>query len=142
MSQKGAPHLMKQIPGLTNGISRGDLYRTIGIALVLASASTNCVVAQQATSGTFVLHKLAKSIGNETYSIEEKGETYVLKSQFLFTDRGTKVPLDTTFTADIRGMAPRSYSAKGKASRFSDMDDTLTVDGNNVLMIRNGKKQT
>jgi hypothetical protein len=39
-------------------------------------------------------------------------------------------------------MTPRSYSAKGKSSRFSDMDDELTVDGNNVFISRRGKKQT
>ena len=125
-----------------NGILVADLYRIIGIAIVLACAATNCVAAQQATSGTFVLHKFAKAMGNETYSIEAKGDTYVLSSHFLFEDRGAKVPLETTFIADIRDLAPRSYSAKGKVSRFADMDDALTVDGNHVSTTRNGKKQT
>jgi hypothetical protein len=128
---------------LIKGILVLDLYRRIGLAIMLALASANCVAAQQtATSGTFVLHKFAKAIGSETYSIEAKSDTYVLNSHFLFTDRGVKVPLETKFIADIRDMVPRSYSAKGKASRLSDMDDTLTVDGNDVSMTRNGKKQT
>jgi hypothetical protein len=110
-----------------------DLCRRRALAIILALASTICAAAQQkAMSGTFVLHKFARAIGNESYSIEAKGETYVLTSHFLFTDRGSKVPLETTFIADIRDMTPRSYSARGKASRFADMEDRLTVDGNAV----------
>jgi hypothetical protein len=120
-----------------------DLCRRRALAIILALASTICAAAQQkAMSGTFVLHKFARAIGNESYSIEAKGETYILTSHFLFTDRGSKVPLETTFIADIRDMTPRSYSAKGKASRFADMEDRLTVDGNAVSISRNGKKQT
>jgi hypothetical protein len=130
------------IPGLIKRILVLDLHRRIGLAIVLAMASTNGVPAQQAaTSGTFVLHKFAKAIGSESYAIETRGDSYVLSSHFLFTDRGRKVPLETTFIAEIRDMAPHSYSAKGKASRFFDMDDTLTVDSNNVSITRNGKKQ-
>ncbi len=129
--------------GLINEILVLGLNRRIGLAMMLAFASARSVAAQQtATSGTFVLHKFAQAIGNETYSIEAKGDTYLLSSHFLFTDRGTKVPLETRFIAEIRDMAPRSYSAKGKASRVSDMDDTLMVDGNDVSITRNGKKQT
>ncbi|HEX3470558.1 MAG TPA: amidohydrolase, partial [Silvibacterium sp.] len=120
-----------------------DLYRRIGLAISFMLAASY-VAAQQApaTSGTFVLHKFAKNIGSETYSIEGKGDTYTLNSHFLFADRGTKVPLETTFIAGSRDMAPHSYVAKGKASRLSDMDDTLTVDGNDVSITRSGKKET
>jgi hypothetical protein len=84
------------ILGRMHGILVAAVYRIIGIAIVLAWASTNCIAAQQATSGTLVLHKFAKPIGTETYSIESKGDTYVLSSHFLFTDRGAEVPLETT----------------------------------------------
>ena len=104
------------------------------MAIMLAFTFASGFAGQQkATSGTFVLHKFAKAIGTESYSIEKKGETYLLTSHFLFTDRGTKVPLETRFIAGSADMAPRSYSAKGKASRPSEMDDSLTVSGNNVL---------
>ena len=119
-----------------------DLYSRTGLAIILALASISSAAAQQpATSGTFVLHKFAKAIGSETYSIETKGETYTLTSHFLFTDRGTKVPLETTLVAETAGMTPRSYAAKGQASRLSSMDDTLTVAGNSISITRSGKTE-
>ena len=63
---------------------------------------------QPATSGTFILHKFAKAIGKETYSIDGSGDTYTLTSHFLFTDRGSKVPLETTFIAKSTSIAPIS----------------------------------
>jgi hypothetical protein len=120
-----------------------DRYRLIGIALLLAFTSTSGAAAgQTATSGTFVLYKFAREIGSETYSIAASDETYTLTSHFLFTDRGRKVPLETTFVAAIVGMTPRSYAAKGQASRFSNMEDTLTVAGNSLSITRSGKTET
>lgn len=92
-----------------------ELNRRIGIRIILALSLISCAAAQQtATSGTFMLHKFAQTIGNETYSIDTKDDTYALTSHFLFTDRGTKVPLDTTFVARIDRMTPLSYAAKGR----------------------------
>jgi len=116
--------------------------RRIVLAIVLAMASTSCAAAQQtAKSGTFVLHKFAKAIGSETYSIEAKDDTYTLTSHFLFTDRGTKVPLETTFVAGTAAMTPRSYAAKGQASRQSQMDDTLAVVGDHISITRSSKTE-
>ena len=116
------------------------IYRRISLAIILVLGFTVCGVAQQAaTSGTFVLHKFARENGTETYSIQISGETYTLTSHFLFTDRGTRVPLETTFLANAATMAPLSYSAKGKASRQSNMDDALKVEGNRISITRNGK---
>ncbi len=118
-------------------------YRLISLAIILALISTCGAAAQQtATSGTFALYKFAKELGTETYSIESKGETYTLSSHFLFTDRGRKVPLETTLVAATAGMTPRSYAAKGQASRMSNMDDTLTVNGNSISITRSGKAET
>jgi hypothetical protein len=117
------------------------LYRWIGFAIILALTSTSGA-GQTATSGTFVLHKFAREIGSETYSIVAKDETYTLTSHFLFTDRGHKVPLETTFVAAAAGMTPRSYAAKGQASRLSNMDDALRVTGNTISITRSGKTET
>jgi Amidohydrolase family len=117
------------------------LYRWVGFAIILALASTSGA-GQTATSGTFVLHKFAREIGSETYSIVAKDETYTLTSHFLFTDRGHKVPLETTFVAAAADMTPRSYAAKGQASRLSNMDDTLRVTGNTISITRSGKTET
>lgn len=119
-----------------------DLYRHVRLAVILASGfSTFAGVEQTATSGTFVLHKFAKAIGSETYSIEAKDASYTLTSHFVFTDRGKEVPLDTTFVAEAGSMKSVSYGAKGKASRISDMDDEVTVSGQNVSITRSGKSE-
>jgi hypothetical protein len=58
--------------------------------------------------GKFVLHKFAKAIGAEIYSIENKSDAYTLASHFLFTDRGSPVRLEATFLARTKDMAPYS----------------------------------
>jgi hypothetical protein len=112
-------------------------------SLAFTSACAVTAFAQQpATSGTFVLHKFAKVLGQETYSIETKGDTYTLTSHFLFTDRSSPVPLETTFVAATADMAPRSYAAKGKSSRLSEMNDSFTIIGNNISLTQSGKSET
>lgn len=116
----------------------------LGILFVLFAAPSAFLVAEQqpATSGTFVLHKIAKANGKETYSITASGDSYTLTSHFLFTDRGTAVPLETTFEARSSDMLPHAYLAKGKAARDAEMDDRLRFDGNSVTITRNGKTET
>jgi len=114
------------------------------ISLVfLGLLSAACAFAQQpSASGAFILHKFAKAIGKETYSIETKGDTYTLTSHFLFTDRSTPVPLETTFTARTADGSPLAYAARGQSSRSSAMNDTLTVSGANLSITTSGKSQT
>jgi imidazolonepropionase-like amidohydrolase len=120
-----------------------DFYRRFGLAITFVQKCSACAaVAQEtATSGTFALHKFAKAIGKETYSIETKGDDYTLTSHFLFTDRGSPVPLETTFVASTADMSPRSYVAKGRASRLSEMDDSVTTKGNLISITRRGKTE-
>jgi hypothetical protein len=102
-----------------------------------------CALAQSpATSGTFILHKFAKENGKETYSITQNGSTFTLTSHFLFTDRGTKVPLETIFTANSANHVPVSYAAKGRSSRESAMDDALSVQDSALTITTSGKSQT
>ena len=114
----------------------------LAITFVIACSACTAAAQQPAASGTFQLHKFAKAIGKETYSIETKGDGYTLTSHFLFTDRGSPVPLETTFVAQTADMSPRSYVAKGRASRQSEMDDVLTVNGNGLSVSRRGKTET
>ncbi|HLH04556.1 MAG TPA: amidohydrolase family protein [Bryobacteraceae bacterium] len=109
------------------------------LVALLAFFAPLAAAQQTETSGTFVLHKFAAAIGTETYSIETKADTYTLTSHFLFTDRGTKVPLETTFVARRADMMPISYNAKGKSSRLAEMNDTLTVAGSSLSINRSGK---
>ena len=111
-------------------------------AIVVLFLGSLAVAQQTSTSGTFVLHKFAKAIGSETYSIEAGGGNYTLTSRFKFTDRGTEVPLETTFVAANATMTPISYSAKGKAARQSSMDDVVKVSGKSVSITRGGKNES
>jgi hypothetical protein len=130
------------LPNLSSSFLRGRLGRKFAIAIFLAAFAA-CVSAQQpAQSGAFTLHKFAKAIGKETYSIESKGKNSTLTSHFLFTDRGQKVPLETVFTFETAGLTPVSYTAKGQASRMSGMDDAVTVKDGQVSITRDGKSQS
>jgi hypothetical protein len=118
------------------------LPRTQCFSTLLALTAAVSLAQQPANSGTFVLHKFAKAIGKETYSIETKGDSYTLTSHFLFTDRGTPVPLETTFVAHTEGMTPQSYTAKGRSARPSTMEDALTVNGDTLSITQNGKTES
>jgi Amidohydrolase family len=116
--------------------------RTRCLTFVLILFTATLSAQHPATSGRFVLHKFAKSIGQETYSIATTGDTSTLTSHFLFTDRGNKVPLETTFVTHTIDGSPISYAAKGRSSRLSEMDDTISVSGTSISITRNGKAQT
>jgi hypothetical protein len=113
--------------------------RRLTLSLLLLAA---CLHAQQPdTTGKFILHKFAKAIGHETYTIQSSGDTTTLTSHFLFTDRGSAVPLETVYIARAADGFPVSYTAKGKSSRLSAMDDALTVNGSSLSITRSGKPQ-
>jgi imidazolonepropionase-like amidohydrolase len=112
------------------------------ISAILALLIAISLTAQQpATSGTFKLHKFAKAIGQETYSIQSTGDTATLTSHFLFTDRGSPVPLETTFVLRTTDGAPVSYTAKGRASRLAAMNDSVVLNGAALSITRDGKTQ-
>ena len=91
-----------------------------GFLIVFALAAQALPQAPQAaTSGTFILHKFARTNGKETYVLETSGDTYTLTSHFLFKDRGSAVPLETKFVAHTADLAPITYVAEGRSSRQS-----------------------
>ena len=81
-----------------------------------------------AETGKFRLHKFEQSIGEENYTITHDGSTLTLKSDFLFTDRGTKVPLSATLKA-ADDYTPQSFIIKGNTSRMSDIDSDVELSG-------------
>jgi imidazolonepropionase-like amidohydrolase len=89
-------------------------------------------------AGKFRLHKFEQPIGEETYTITHDGGTLTLKSDFLFTDRGTKVPLSASLTA-ADDYTPRSFIIKGSTSRASDIDSSVEISGSGAT-IRQGKE--
>ncbi|HEY9127809.1 MAG TPA: amidohydrolase, partial [Acidobacteriaceae bacterium] len=117
--------------------------RTAILPLLLLSAIACPAFAQQpANSGTFILHKFAKANGREDYSIQRKDTACTLTSHFLFTDRGAKVPLESTFVNRCEDGAPVSYIAKGQASRLATMDDRVDFADEKITLSQNGKSQT
>ena len=90
------------------------------LLLVLSPAIATAQTTPQNESGKFRLHKFEQPIGEETYTITADGSTLTLKTDFKFTDRGTKVPLTATLrTSD--SYVPQSFVIKGK--HFADVDD-------------------
>jgi len=64
---------------------------------------------------------MEQPIGEETYTIAHENDILVLSSDFLFTDRGTKVPLTATLRI-TGGYVPKRFVIKGNTSRNTDID--------------------
>ncbi len=102
------------------------------------------VAAQQQTpqiapvqSGKWTLYKFEQAIGQETYEIRPDGASMVMTDHFEFTDRGSKVPLETTFRFG-EGITPESFTTKGKSSRQSQLDNNVEI-ANGTAKIRQTK---
>jgi Amidohydrolase family len=108
----------------------------VAASLLIATAARG---QQPDTSGTFILHKFAQAIGQETYSIAASGDQYTLTSHFLFKDRNSPVPLETTFTARTDDMSPLSYTAKGRSARMIEMTDSVEVKDAAIAITSSGK---
>jgi len=99
--------------------------KQVCVSSLLLSFATIALSAQTTTEhGRYILHKFARTNGEETYSIEHKDSTQTLRSDFLFTDRGTRVPLKTIFTA-TEGLEPLSLKLDGQSSRMSALKDSM-----------------
>jgi imidazolonepropionase-like amidohydrolase len=76
--------------------------------------------------GKFILHKFEQPIGEESYEVSKDENSFNVKMNFKFTDRGTPVPM----TASFRGAAdltPQSFEIKGKNSRSTTIDDAVEI---------------
>ena len=69
--------------------------RRIAAFLLLAVSS----LFAQTETGKFHLHKFEQPIGEESYTITRIGQALELSADFLFTDRGSPVPLKATLKA-------------------------------------------
>ncbi len=92
--------------------------------------------APSSESGRFRLHKFEQPIGEETYTITREGDGLTLKSDFEFTDRGSKVPLTATLRA-TNDYTPQSFVIKGRTSRISTIDTDVEIKGSSAT-IRQG----
>lgn len=90
--------------------------------------------------GKFTLHKFEQPIGEETYEIRRDGDSIAAKIDFKFTDRGSPVPLTTTFRA-AQDLTPRDFEIKGRTARPVTIDETVTIEQGTVHL-RSRDKQT
>ena len=97
-------------------------------AAVAGQAQSSSTTGGPSESGKFRLHKFEQPIGEESYTITRQDETLTLKSQFLFTDRGSKVPLATTLKT-ASDYSPRSFDTHGATCRFCPIDWEITLQG-------------
>jgi imidazolonepropionase-like amidohydrolase len=110
-------------------------------SLLVFTCSSLALLAQTTSpieTGKFTLHKFEQPIGEETYTIAHDGGSLTLKTDFAFTDRGTKVPLSATLKA-ADDYTPQSFIIKGNTSRMSDIDSDVELNGANAT-IRQGKE--
>jgi len=120
----------------------GSRWRGLVCFSLLLFICSSFVLFAQASSpanetGKFTLHKFEQPIGEETYTIAHDGGSLTLKTDFAFTDRGTKVPLSATLKA-ADDYTPQSFIIKGNTSRMSDIDSDVELNGSNAT-IRQGK---
>jgi hypothetical protein len=97
-----------------------------GFALLLALPGA--AQAPRADSGMFRLHKFEQAIGEERYSVLRDSSGVALTSTFKFTDRGRAVPLTSSWRGSA-DLTPRFFAIKGNTSRFSTINDTVTIAG-------------
>jgi imidazolonepropionase-like amidohydrolase len=92
-----------------------------------AQQSSSAVVEQ----GKFTLHKFEQPIGEEAYEIRRDGDSLAAKIDFKFTDRGSEVPLSTTFRAG-QDLTPQSFEIKGRTARIVSIDQSINVENGQV----------
>jgi imidazolonepropionase-like amidohydrolase len=127
---------MKNFPGL-----RSILHFLLLAALLVFPAASqqnepasppNSTIVEQ---GRFTLHKFEQPIGEETYQITRDDNSFSVKMDFKFTDRGTAVPLSATFRG-APDFTPQAFEIKGHTSRQSVIDEAVEVQAGKVR-IRN-----
>lgn len=108
---------------------------------LLSSTATAASVAPAVEVGSFVLHKFARAIGEETYTLSTTPDGLALHSEFRFKDRGTEVPLTTDFTA-ADAVSPLTLKSEGRSSRASPRMDSFALDpkSRRVTVVRAGKR--
>lgn len=127
---------------LIAGILKPPMKTFSSGCLLLVSLVAVAATAQVSEQGKFVLHKFARTNGEETYLVEKKDGRLTLKSDFLFTDRGTRVPLKTTFTS-TDALEPLSLTLEGQSSRMSALKDSMEYhpQTQRMTLVRSGKSE-
>lgn len=108
-----------------------------GLILLLSSVVLRAQTASNESplleQGRFTLHKFEQPIGEEAYEIRRASDSLAVKVDFNFTDRGSAVPLTTTFRSAV-DLTPKDFEIKGRTARPVSIDESISID--------NGKVQT
>ncbi len=105
-----------------------------------AQQSANQDLSAIVEQGKFTLHKFEQAIGQETYEIRRDGDSLAVKADFKFTDRGSPVPLSTTFRG-AADLTPQASEIKGQTARSVSIDEAITID-NGIVHFRTRDKQS
>ena len=105
-------------------------------SIASAQASQSAILEQ----GNFTLHKFEQAIGEETYEIRRDGDSISAKIDFKFTDRGTAVPLTTSFRG-AQDLTPQAFDIKGAVARTASIDKSISVE-NGKVHLRSRDQQT
>ena len=88
---------------------------------------------------TFRLYKFQQPIGIErVIRVNNPDGTTEIRTNFSFTDRNTIVPLAAELTLGKDG-TPLHYREWGSTSRFTGVDDRVSIDGGTATVERDGK---
>lgn len=98
----------------------------VSLLLVLALLSNTPAAKAQGDSVTYLLHKFAQAIGKETCYRKDSAGIIEYDIRFKFTDRGSPVPLNALLRMN-RQYEPISLFIKGSTSRFSTINDTVSI---------------
>jgi imidazolonepropionase-like amidohydrolase len=91
-----------------------------------AAAMAQSAAPATGDSTNFFLHKFAQNIGKETYRLKKDATGYVYEVGFRFVDRGSPVPLKARLSV-TRDFEPLSFWIKGSTSRFSTINDSVSI---------------
>ncbi|HEX2683156.1 MAG TPA: hypothetical protein VHL77_04455, partial [Ferruginibacter sp.] len=92
-----------------------------------------CPAQQAVDSGSFLLHKFAQHIGKESYVLNINGNQLSYDVHFKFTDRGQPVPLHAKLVTG-KDLEPVSLFIKGNTSRFSTINDSISIQNNKATV--------
>ncbi|WPU95930.1 amidohydrolase family protein [Mucilaginibacter sabulilitoris] len=111
------------------------------IAFLVLFSSAGAQTNIPADSGAFLLHKFEQQIGKETYVVHKYKDAIHYTIDFKFVDRGSPVPLKAELKVNPVG-DPLELTIKGSTSRFSKVDDKVTIRGKEVSVRVNDSSYT
>ncbi len=111
------------------------------VLLMLLAQTTHGQAARERETVRFTLYKWQVKKGHESYVIEHRGETTIVRSAMGFTDRDRTVPLSVVLTLGRDG-APLDFRAWGSTSRWTEVDIDVHREGGQLAIDVGGNKTT